>query len=121
MHKSTTKTKDLEPTWEEVFTFAAFDERASLSLEVYDHDDIGLTAASLDSRRVDGAFMRPRRVDAVAAPVASICGGYASRREASRGAHARARRFRRLHGFCGCAPRVLTRQEAGKALATTEQ
>ena len=39
--KSTTKTKDLEPTWEEVFTFAAFDERASLSLEMYDHDEIG--------------------------------------------------------------------------------
>ena len=29
MHKSSTKQKDLEPTWEEVFTFAAFDERAS--------------------------------------------------------------------------------------------
>ena len=41
MHKSTTKRKDLEPTWEEVFTFAAFDERASLSLQMYDHDDIG--------------------------------------------------------------------------------
>ena len=39
--KSTTKQKDLEPTWEEVFTFAAFDERASLSLEMYDHDEIG--------------------------------------------------------------------------------
>jgi hypothetical protein len=39
--KSTTKTKDLEPTWEEVFTFAAFDERASLSLQMYDHDDLG--------------------------------------------------------------------------------
>ena len=44
--KSTTKTKDLEPTWEEVFTFAAFDERASLELQMYDHDDIGLVAAS---------------------------------------------------------------------------
>jgi hypothetical protein len=53
MHKSTTKTKDLEPTWEEVFTFAAFDERASLSLQMYDHDDLGVIAASFD-RRVDG-------------------------------------------------------------------
>ena len=98
--KSTTKQKDLEPTWQEVFTFAAFDERASLSLQMYDHDDLGADSASLDSsraarcRRVDGVFMRPRRVDAVAAPVASTCGGYASRREASR----RARRLRRLHG-----------------------
>ena len=52
MHKSTTKTKDLEPTWEEVFTFAAFDERASLSLQMYDHDDIG--ARRRPSSRVDG-------------------------------------------------------------------
>ena len=76
MHKSTTKTKDLEPTWEEVFTFAAFDERASLSLQMYDHDDIGLIAAS--------AFE-------------------------SMASHAFPRRFRRLHGRRGRAPRVLTR------------
>ena len=62
MHKSTTKTKDLEPTWEEVFTFAAFDERASLSLEMYDHDDIGLIAASF-AQRVDGVtHARARRL-----------------------------------------------------------
>ena len=127
MHKSTTKQKDLEPTWEEVFTFAAFDERASLSLEMYDHDDIGAdSAVSFDStrrwRRCDAMWPRARRrgrqsVDladwrrpggpasrrghavaasmasmsaADASPVASTCGGYASRREASRRARARA-------------------------------
>ena len=57
MHKSTTKTKDLEPTWEEVFTFAAFDERASLSLEMYDHDDIG---ARRRPGFVDGVDSRAR-------------------------------------------------------------
>ena len=68
--KSTTKTKDLEPTWEEVFTFAAFDERASLSLEVYDHDDLGARRRLPSSRRVsrrrrgggrDAPSMRRRR------------------------------------------------------------
>ena len=88
MHKSSTKQKDLEPTWEEVFTFAAFDERASLSLQMYDHDDLGADSVSLDSsrvarcRRVDGVEALPHRVDAVAAAIASICGGYASRRGA---------------------------------------
>ena len=77
-HKSTTKTKDLEPTWEEVFTFAAFDERASLSLEMYDHDDIGLVAVSLTAlrrgatrRRRGGGATRCRRADAVGERTAS--------------------------------------------------
>ena len=59
MHKSTTKQKDLEPTWEEVFTFAAFDERASLSLQMYDHDDIGPVSVSLTALR-RGATRRRR-------------------------------------------------------------